>query len=625
MSIQTQKKHSFQAETRQLLDIVIHSLYTDKEIFVRELVSNAADSLEKLRHTALTESVYDDKLPLEINITTDDTAGTLTIQDYGIGFTRSELKENIGTIAHSGSKAFAAALKEAGKAGKQGAELIGQFGVGFYSAFMVAEEVKVYTHSWKQEGENLIWTSDGLGEYTIEEAPDTQRRGAKIVLKLKDSEKSFANASTIESIIKRYSSFVPFAINLNGKKIETVEALWLRSKNEITKEEYTEFYKYQANAFDEPTYTLHFSADAPIAINALLFTPKENMERFGFGRMEPAVSLYCKKVLIDPKPEGLLPEWMRFLKGVVDSADIPLNISRESMQDSALIKKIGTVISARYLKSLLDEAKKDPEAYDEFYKTFGLFLKEGITSDFANKDRLSKLLRYESSLTDEKKTTSLADYVSRMPEEQKEIYYLYAPSRKAIETGPYLETFRQNNREVLFLFEPIDEFVMNHLHEFEGKKLVAADSSEVELDAATGEGESLSPDELKALTTWFKTTLGDKVSEVEASKRLVDSPAAALNADKMMTPTMRRLMKSMQQDVPAQQIIRLEINPRHNLVHNLNALRKSDSELAGELAEQIYGNAMVAAGFIEDPREMVARVYKMMERLAAKEVAKSDA
>lgn len=625
MSTQTPEKHQFQAETRQLLDIVIHSLYTDKEIFVRELVSNAADSLEKMRHTALTESVFDDSLPLEINITTDDTAGTITIQDYGVGFTRDELNENIGTIAHSGSKAFAAALKEAGKAGKEGAELIGQFGVGFYSAFMVAEEVKVYTHSWKEDGENLIWTSDGLGEYAIEEAPDTQRRGAKLVIKLKEDEKDFANSSTIEGIIKRYSSFVPFTINLNGEKIETVEALWLRSKAEVTKEEYTEFYKFQANAFDEPNYTLHFSADAPITINSLLFTPKENMEKFGFGRMEPAVSLYCKKVLIDAKPEGLLPEWMRFVKGVIDSADIPLNISRESMQDSALIKKIGTVISGRYLKSLIDEAKKNPEDYDAFYKNFGLFLKEGVTSDFANKDRLAKLLRYESSLTEDKKTTSLADYVSRMPEEQKEIYYLYAPSRDAIETGPYLETFRQNSREVLFLYEPIDEFVMNHLNEFDGKKLLAADSSEIDLDDATGDGDALSEEELKALTEWFKTTLGEKVSEVEASKRLVDSPAAALNADKMMTPTMRRLMKSMQQDVPDQQTIRLEINPRHTLVHNLNSLRTSDGDLAAELAEQIYGNAMIAAGFIEDPREMVSRVYKMMERLAAREAGTKDA
>lgn len=621
MSTKSPEKHSFQTEVRQLLDIVIHSLYTDKEIFIRELVSNASDSLEKLRHTALTEKIHDDTLPLEINLTTDDSAGTITIQDYGIGLTRDELNENLGTIAHSGSKAFAAALKEAGKDGEAGTNLIGQFGVGFYSAFMVAKEVRVYTHSWREDAESLVWTSDGLGEYEIEATADTQRRGAKIVLKLKDEDKEFASASRIEAILKRYSSFVPFPINLNGKKLERVEALWMRNKNEIKPEEYTEFYKFQANAFDEPHYTLHFSADAPIAINALLFAPKENFERFGFGRMEPNVALYCKKVLIDPKPEGLLPEWMRFAKGVVDSADIPLNISRESMQDSALVQKIGKVITGRFVKHLQDEAKKDPENFETFYKQFGIFLKEGITSDPAQKERLAKLLRYESSLTDAGKTTTLGDYVSRMSDEQKEIYFLYAPSRAAIEAGPYLETFRQHNREVLFLYEPIDEFVMNHLHEFDGKKLIAADSSEIDLAPATGEGEALESETLDKLTGWLKETLGDKVSAVVGSQRLVDSPAAALNADKMMTPSMRRIMRAMQQDVPGPQPIRLELNPRHALVRHLAVLRESKPEVAAELAEQIFDNAMVAAGFVEDPREMIGRVYRMMERLAEKEIS----
>ncbi len=619
MSTQAPEQHTFQAEVRQLLDIVIHSLYTDKEIFIRELVSNAADSLEKLRHTALTEQVHDDKLPLEINITTDDTAGTITIQDYGIGLTREELNENLGTIAHSGSKAFAQALKESRESGQDALSLIGQFGVGFYSAFMVAEEVKVFTRSWKAEGENLLWKSDGLGTYTIEGTPDTQRRGAKIVVKLKDEDKEFANVSRVESVLKRYSAFVPFTIHLNGKKLETVEALWMRSKSEIKPEEYTEFYKFQANAFDDPHYTLHFSADAPLAINALIFTPKENFERFGFGRMEPGVSLYCKKVLIDPKPEGLLPEWMRFAKGVIDSADLPLNISRESMQDSALVQKLGKVITGRYLKSLLDEAKKDPESYDSFYKQFGNFLKEGVTSDFQNRDRLAKLLRFESSATESGKTTSLEDYVGRMQSDQKEIYYLYAPSRRAIETGPYLETLKSRGLEVIFLYEPIDEFVMSHLHAFEEKSLVSADSADLEITTEAGEGESLPKEELDALTGWLKEKLGDKVTAVAGSKRLVDSPAAALNSDKMMTPSMRRLMKAMQQDTPGSAAIRLELNPRHPLIKHLNTLRSTKSELAAEIGEQIYDNAMVAAGFVEDPREMVGRLYKMMERLAEKE------
>lgn len=618
MSDSNVENHTFQAEVRQLLDIVIHSLYTDKEIFIRELVSNASDSLEKLRHFELSgEAIHDDKLPLEINITTDDTAGTITIQDYGIGMTHDELVDNIGTIAKSGSKAFAAAIKEAKEAGGDPANLIGQFGVGFYSAFMAAAEVSVYTRSWKGDGEDLVWVSDGQGEYRIERTGDTQRRGAKIVVKLQDDAKEFSQKSRVEEILKRYSSFVQFPINLNGERVNTMDALWLRSKNEIKEEEYTEFYKFQANAFDEPRHTLHFAADAPLAINALLFTPKENIERFGFGRMEPGVSLYCKKVLIDDKPEGLLPEWLRFARGVVDSADLPLNISRESMQDSALVQKLNKILTGRFIKHLANEAKKDADSYKEFYEQFGIYIKEGITTDFTNREKLAKLLRYESSLTEAGTQTSLEDYVSRMKEDQKEIYFLYAPSRESIESGPYLEAFTSRNLEVLFTYEPIDEFVMNHLNEFDGKKLVSADSSDVEIaDEAPSKEEKLTKEEQEALTSWLKETLGEKVTEVATSKRLVDSPAAALNSDKMMTPSMRRIMKAMNQDTGAPSAVRLEINPAHDLMAKLNGLRESNPDVAKLVAEQIYDNSMIAAGFVEDPRTMVNRIYDLLGKIS---------
>ena len=291
MSTVTPQKFEFQAETRQLLDIVIHSLYTEKEIFVRELVSNASDALEKLRHLQLTEKeVFDDRLPLEINLTTDDAAKTFTIQDFGLGMTRAELTENLGTIAHSGSKAF---LKALGESGAKGTNLIGQFGVGFYSAFMVAKRVRVFTHAWRAAEPGQVWESDGGGSYTIEES-EGQRRGCKIVIELKDECAEFSQAARIEAVLRRYSSFVQFPINLNGKRVNTVQALWLRNKAEIKDEEYTEFYKFQAHAFDEPRLRLHFSADAPLAINALLFVPEENAERFGFVRAEPAVALYCR-------------------------------------------------------------------------------------------------------------------------------------------------------------------------------------------------------------------------------------------------------------------------------------------------------------------------------------------
>ncbi len=612
MATTTPEKHEFQAEVKQLLDIVINSLYTDKEIFVRELVSNASDSLEKLRYTQLVEKeIFDDRLELEINITTDETAGTLTIQDFGIGMTRDDLVENLGTIAHSGSKAFLQAVKENADTG---ANLIGQFGVGFYSSFMVAESVQVYTHSWQPDAEHLLWESSGAGDYSIEPV-EGQRRGCKIIIKFKDEDKEFSKKDRVKTILERYSSFVQFPINLNGDKVNTVQALWMRNKNEIKDDEYTEFYKFQANAFDDPMFHLHFSADAPLAINALLFVPQENTERWGFGRIDPGVGLYCKKILIDSKPDGLLPEWLRFLKGVVDSEDLPLNISRETMQDSALVQKLNRVLTRRFLKYLEDEAKKNPENYEKFYTKFNLYLKEGISIDHNHREQLGRLLRYESSLTEPEKLTSLADVVSRMKEEQKEIYYLHAPSRKTIELGPYIEAFKARNLEVLYVFDPIDEFALGHLNEFDGKKLVSADQADLQLEDTPTKGKPLAEAKLKDLCQFISETLGEKVKDVVGSSRLVDSPAVVLNADKMMTPSMRRMMKAMQQDVESTPLVNLEINPRHSLIKNLASLKGTDVGLAKMVVAQIFDNAMVAAGFIEDPRSMVNRVYDILERV----------
>ena len=611
MSTTTPQKFEFQAEIKQLLDIVIHSLYTEKEIFVRELVSNASDALEKLRHTQITEKdVADSALPLEINVTTDDKAKTITIQDTGVGMTRAELIENLGTIAHSGSKQF---LKSLGEGGAKNSNLIGQFGVGFYSAFMVAKGVKVYSRSWHPAEPAHVWSSDGSGSYEIEEVAD-QPRGSKIVIELKDDCGDYATDWKIKEILERYSAFVTFPVNLNGKHINTVQALWLRSKNEITDAEYTEFYKFQAHAFDEPRLRLHFSADAPLAINALLFVPKDNTEKMGFARTEASVALYCRKVLIDAKPKDLLPEWLRFLKGVVDSEDLPLNISRETMQDRALIEKLNKVITKRFLKFLEEEAKNHADAYAEFYAEFGIFLKEGAAMDFAHKEQLVKLLRFESSLTEKGKTTSLADYVSRLGADQKEIYYLVGPNRAAIESGPYLEGFKARNLEVLFCYEAVDEYVMSNVREFDGKKLTGADQADVKLtDLPKGEG-ALSEDDTKKLTTWLKETLGERVTEVKASDRLVDSPALALNADKFMSPQMRRMMKAMNKDsAEAPLKVNLEINPRSAVMKRLFETHTASPEKAKLVAEQILDNALISAGLLDDATPMVARLYKLLE------------
>jgi len=611
MSTTTPQKFEFQAEIKQLLDIVIHSLYTEKEIFVRELVSNASDALEKLRHTQLTEKdIVDADAKLEINLTTDDKAKTLTIQDHGIGMTQAELIENLGTIAHSGSKAF---LKALGEGGAKNTNLIGQFGVGFYSAFMVAKTVKVYSRSWKAGEPGHVWSSDGGGSYEIEEAADLSR-GTKIVIELKDECGEYATEGRIKEILERYSSFVSFPVNLNGKHINTVTALWLRSKNEIKDEEYNEFYKFQAHAYEDPMLRLHFSADAPLAINALLFVPQENTERLGMNRLEPSVSLYCRKVLIDAAPKDLLPEWLRFLKGVVDSEDLPLNISRETMQDRSLIEKLNKVITKRFLKFLDEEATQRPEAFTKFYAEFGIFLKEGAALDFGHKDQLMKLLRFESSLTDKTKNTSLADYVSRMGADQKEIYYLVGANRATIESGPYLEAFKARNLEVLFCYEPVDEYVMNNVREFDGKKLIAADHGDVKLaDIPKAEG-SLSEADTKTLTTWLKESLGERVGEVKASDRLVDSPALAINADKFMSAHMRRMMKAMNKDgADMPQKVNLEINPRSAVMKRLFETHTAAPEKAKLVAEQILDNALISAGMLEDATPMVARLYKLLE------------
>ncbi len=611
MSTNAPQKFEFQAEIKQLLDIVIHSLYTEKEIFVRELVSNASDALEKLRHTQITEKeIFDDKAEPEISLTTDDKAKTLTIQDYGIGMTRDELVKNLGTIAHSGSKQF---LKALGENGAKNSNLIGQFGVGFYSAFMVAKSVKVYSKSWRTSEPGHVWSSDGSGSYEVEEVADL-RRGSKIVIELKDDCGDYSADWKIKEILERYSAFVSFPIKLNDKHINTVQALWLRSKNEIKDEEYTEFYKFQSHAHDEPRLRLHFSADAPLAINALLFVPKDNYEKFGMSRLEASVSLYCRKVLIDAKPKDLLPEWLRFMKGVIDSEDLPLNISRETMQDRSLIEKLNKVVTKRFLKFLSEEAEARPDTYNEFYTEFGIFLKEGAAMDYTHKEQLTKLLRFESSLTDKGKTTSLADYVTRMGAEQKEIYYLVGPNRAALESGPYLEGFKARNLEVIFCYEAVDEYVMSNVREFDGKKLTAADHADVKLsDLPKPEG-ALSEDDTKKLTAWLKETLGARVEEVKASDRLVDSPALAVNADKFMSPQMRRMMKAMKKDGADEPVkVTLEINPRSVVMKRLFETHATSPDKAKLVAEQILDNSLISAGLLDDATPMVARLYKLLE------------
>jgi TNF receptor-associated protein 1 len=607
--------HQFQAEIQQLLNIVIHSLYTDKEIFVRELISNAADACEKLRFNQSSgRPLHQSEIAPGIAIATDDKAGTITITDTGCGMTHGELVENLGTIAHSGTKAF---LKQLAEEKKPDVGLIGQFGVGFYSAFMVAKKVTVLSRSFQPDETGWQWISEGMGGYELAPASDLPR-GTKITLELKDDAKEFAQENTVERIIQRYSSFVPFPIELNTKRLNTVQAIWARSKNEIKEEEYNEFYTFVGHDHDKPLFRLHFSADAPLAIQALLFVPQRNFESMGMGRMDSEVNLYCRKVLIQAKAKGLFPEWLRFLKGVVDSEDLPLNISRETMQDTSLMQKLNKVLTGRFLKFLDEQAEKEAEAYEKFYTEYQRFLKEGVVTDFTHKEALGKLLRFESSTTDAGKLTSLADYVKRMGSEQKEIYCLLAPNRAAAEASPYFEVFKERKFEVLFLFDPWDEFVMEHLHEFDGKPLKLAEKADLNL--STKKDGALSEDAAKALATWLKETLGDKVGEVRVSQRLVESPAVVVDADKFMTASMRRIMKAMKQEGPGASAAQhdFEINPAHPIISRLDAMRQQDAPLAASVAEQILDNARVAAGLLEDPRAMLTRLNQLLEKVLTK-------
>ncbi len=615
--METTQKTPFQAEIQQLLDIVIHSLYSEKEVFVRELISNAADACEKLRFIqASGQPIYQPDGALKISITVNEKENSITISDTGVGMTEAELVANLGTIAHSGTKTFLKRLQSPEGAANPG--LIGQFGVGFYSAFMVADTVVVTTRSYLPQETGRRWSSGGADGYEIEQA-EVMTRGTQITITLKSDAKKFLEESEIERIIHNYSNFIQFPIELNGKAINTIKAIWARNKNEINDEEYKQFYQYLTHTQEPPLSWLHFVADAPLAIQALLFVPAHNPELMGMSRMELAVSLYSRKVLIQRQPVGLLPDWLRFLKGVVDSEDLRLNISREAMQESALMPKLQKVLTSRFLKFLNDQAENDREAHERFYAAFNRYLKEGIMSDFAYVAELGRLLLFETSTLEPGKKTSFAEYVKRMAAEQKEIYYFVARNREAAESSAYHEAFRSEGYEVIFLYEPIDEFVMERLHAFDEKSLIPVEKAEIALsDSKAAEG-TLSHEESESLAQWIKKTLGESVGSVRVTRRLVDSPAAIFENDKFMTSSRRQLLRSMKMAPGASPVqYDLEINPKHLLINRLNEVRQSDEELAGKITEQILDNAKLAAGTLDDTRLMLKRLNSLLQNVIPK-------
>ncbi|MBN1355008.1 molecular chaperone HtpG [bacterium] len=608
--------HTFQAEVANVLDIVINSLYTDREIFIRELVSNAADALEKIRHLALTDTsrtVAD--LPLKIEIDLDEANRLFTITDTGIGMTREELIENLGSIAHSGSIEF---MKQLAENIKQDINLIGQFGVGFYSAFMVADKIRVKTRSFRPDSQGYEWSSTGSGGYSIVPR-DGLSRGTTVILELKSDATEYASSYRIRRAINKYSNFVPFPILVNKEKINTVEAIWTRNRNEIKKQEYVEFYKFISAVQEEPLDWLHFSTDAPLSLNALLFIPGENLERFGFGKLDLNVDLHCRKVLIERHAREILPAWLRFLHGIVDSEDIPLNISRETMQDSALVRKINRALTSKFIKHLDEMIRDDPKQYGIFWKTFGGFIKEGIVTDPDHREALSRLLRFETSKTAPGETISLDQYVERMPDTQKEIYFITGFDRKSIDSGPYMEVFRTRDIEIIYNFDPVDDFVMTHLASYRDKNIISAESEKLDLPPVpTGTDEPgrerAGREDLKQMGDWFRKVLQDKILDARPSGRLSGSPLILLNPEGRITGAMQQLLHSLNHDkVPAMKRT-LEFDPDHSTIQKLFKMKDSDPEFAQTVLEQLYDHAAMSAGLPVDTREMIKRMDSILSR-----------
>ena len=601
----------FEAEVTKVMDIIINSLYSDKDIFLRELVSNASDALEKRRHAALTSEGAEAEAgeaaagEMQIRVTTDADANTLTIEDSGIGMTRDELIANLGTIARSGSRNFLQSL-EGGQAAAT--NVIGQFGVGFYSVFMVADRVTVYSRRVGAD-DAYCWRSSGDGAYELSEAENVAP-GTKIVIELKADEKSFASRFAIEQNIRKYSNFVGFPIVVDGERVNTVEAIWGKSKNEVTEEEHADFYRYVSQGFDEPRFTLHFRADAPVDIKAIFYVPQTHMEKWGMARQEPGVHLYSRKVLIQPRAEKLLPEWMRFLKGVVDSEDLPLNISRESMQDSMLMRKLNTVLSKRVVKFLQQQAKDDEAKYLDFFREFGQYIKEGVYSDFASKEEAAKLLRFESSTAKEGELISLDDYISRMvPAQDDQIYFLLASSRETALSSAYLESLKAKDVEVLLLYSTVDEFVMTNLMSYSGKSLLSAENAKLSLDTPA-EGSSLSEADAAALKEWLASAV-DGIKEVRLSSRLVDSPAIVVDHESAAMRKMMGMVEAGKAPELGPQV--LEINGGHPIIRQLSATHAAQPELAAKVGAQLYANALIAAGLLDDPRTILANLNSILE------------
>ncbi len=641
----------FRAEVRKVLHILTNSLYTNREIFLRELVSNASDALDKLRyHMNRGESPSLPDLPLEISISLDKDAKVLTIADTGLGMTAEELAENLGTIARSGSEQFLAdvAAENASKTADSTAEaasgeesadakradaanIIGRFGVGFYSVFMVASKVEVTSRpAFGDNAEASVWISDGLGTFTIEPATgDGPQRGTVIKAWLKDDAAEFAEKFRVESVIRKHSAFVPFPVLVEGEQVNTQPALWREPKFSVTKEQYDSFYKALTYDAKEPLDTLHLSVDAPVQFNALLFTPDSAQDFFGADREFWGLDLYARRVLIQHRNKELVPEYLAFLKGVVDTEDLPLNISRETLQENVVLRKISQVLVKQALGHLEKLARDDAEKYSRFWNLHGKVFKLGY-HDYVNRERICGLLRFNSStLADADALTSLDEYMARAPEGQKTIWYVAAPNREAARLNPHMERFRRKGIEVLWLYEPVDEFVMDSLAkykewEFKSVETAADDALNEFADKEQPKNEAAAPlseddsASFDALMEKMKAILGEKVTDVRVSHRLADSPAVLVSPDGGMSSSMEKLLKVMQKDdsIPVKV---LEVNRDHPLLRSMLRIFKADADdrILADMTSHLFDASLLLDGYLKDPQALAARTGKLLEEAAA--------
>lgn len=608
------QEFEYKAEMKQLLHLIVHSLYTHQEIFLRELVSNCSDALNKVRFRRLSDSNFlDADAPLKIMIEVDKNKELFSVEDTGIGMSKNDLINQLGTIASSGTLEILNQIRQ-NQASFDG-NLIGQFGVGFYSVFMVTDEITVDTRNIENDSVGLRWKSVGDDKFSIEEI-DKKERGTKIYFKLKEDFKEYYDPERIKIILKKYSNFVEFPIFVNGEEVNKVTALWHKKKDDLKNEELNEFYKFISNDFQDPLTHLHLAIEGNVNFKSLLFIPQTAPPMLFKDVHEKSVQLYSSKIFIQDDCKELLPEYLRFLKGVVDTEDLPLNVSREVTQNSPVLIKIKNVITGKVLSHLEEIADKDKSKYDEFFKNFGSLFKLGVNTDWTNKQKITDLLRFETSSLPKGEITSFKEYVSRMKPEQKEIYYVTGDSREKVEQNPNLEYFRKNSFEVIYLTDPVDIFTIPYITDYDGKPLKSTDKVEINLSKEEETRlDSLSEDTSKTLIDLFKEVLKDKVEDVVVSKRLVESPVTLVVGKEGMDAQMEKMMQMLDKEFTASKRI-LEINTSHPLIKNLAKLHiaNNDIELLRDSITQLYESAMLIDGYLRNPTEFVKRMFDFMQK-----------